>query len=83
MKNEKPKGRTPSLIGSTNGRPKRADVKRKSECCRCNDDIGIGADCFNIPKAGMGFSKECRYCKDCYGKVLDQTQKDLDGLKTL
>jgi len=31
----------------------------------------------------MGFSNEKRYCKDCFEKVLEQTQKDLDALKML
>jgi hypothetical protein len=78
-----PKGKTPSLIGSSNGRPKRIDVARKSVCSRCKDDISIGAECFNIPKSGNGFVTEKRFCKSCYDKVIEQTQKDLEELKIL
>ena len=83
MKNTMPKGKTPSLIGSSNGRPKRVVVMRTSECCRCHGAIKPGDDCFNIPRAGQGFSTEKRYCNDCYGNVLDQTQKDLAELRTI
>lgn len=83
MKSRTPRGKTPSLIGSANGRPKRVDVKRESTCCRCGNTISAGEDCFNIPKTGTGFSTERRYCKICYGNVLDQTQKELDALKAI
>jgi hypothetical protein len=76
-----PKGRTPSLISASNGRPKRVDVQRKSTCCRCDCGIEAGAHCFNIPKAGQGFSKEKRYCLVCYKNVIEQTEKDLVELK--
>ena len=82
MTNKTPKGKTPSLIGSSNGRPKRVQVERKSTCCRCKCDIIVNAECFNVPKNGMGFSKERRHCLDCYKKILEQTEKDLHILKT-
>jgi len=78
-----PKGRTPSLIGFSNGRPSRVEVQRKSECSRCGCEILAGAECYNIPKKSAGFTRECRYCKDCYGKVLEQTTKELEALKGL
>jgi hypothetical protein len=82
MKNM-PKGKTPSLIGFVNGRPNRIEVLGKSHCSRCGCDILVGADCFNIPKKSSGFTNECRYCKNCYEKVLEQTQADLESLKSL
>ena len=83
MKNLNPKGKTPSLIGSSNGRPKRVTVERKSICCRCKGDILSGQDCFGIPKAGSGFNSLRRYCKGCFQNVLVQSQKDLDEIKNL
>lgn len=83
MKNQKPKGKTPSLIGSSNGRPKRVVVERKSECCRCHGEINPGQDCFGIPKAGSGFSTVKRFCKECFRNVLTQTHKDLEETKKL
>ncbi len=78
-----PKGKTPSLIGFSNGRPDRVDVLRKSECYRCGEDILPGSDCFDIPKKSAGFTKECRYCKGCYEKILAQTQEELTLLKSI
>lgn len=78
-----PKGKTPSLIGFSNGRPNRVAVLRKSQCVRCNCVITAGNDCFNIPKKQAGFTKECRYCRDCYEKVLEQTHADFENLKSL
>ena len=83
MQNNKPKGKTPSLIGSTNGRPRRVQVERKSVCNRCGCDIQAGQDCFGIPKIGSGFNSVKRYCKDCFNNILNQTLKDLDEIKKL
>lgn len=83
MKNQKPRGKTPSLIGSSNGKPRRVNVERKSKCHRCNCDINSGQDCFGIPRAGSGFSSIRRFCKYCFEKILEQTQKDLDEIKKL
>jgi len=83
MKNSNPKGPTPSLIGSSNGRPKRIIVERKSKCCRCCNDIQVGQDCFGIPKVGSGFTSVRRFCKECFEKVLIQTYKDLEKVKNL
>lgn len=82
MKNM-PKGKTPSLIGASNGRPKRVPVLRQSKCSRCGGPIAMGDDCFGIPKSGVGFRNERRYCQLCFNNILEQTQKDLDELKTL
>ena len=83
MKNKIPKGKTPSLIGSSNGRPKRVQVERKSQCYRCSSDIEASQDCFGIPKIGSGFSSIKRYCKTCYHMILEQTQNDLEEIKKL
>lgn len=83
MKQHKPKGKTPSLIGLSNGRPERVQVERKSTCFRCSCDIGIGQECFGIPKIVSGFSKQKRYCKSCYQMILEQTEKDLEEAKRL
>jgi hypothetical protein len=81
MKNDKPKGKTPSLIGSSNGRPEKILVKGKSECNRCGCSIFIGDDCFGIPKSSSGFSSIKRYCKVCFQRIIDQTCKDIEEIK--
>ncbi len=83
MKISNPRGKTPSLIGSSNGRPERLVVERKSECCRCHCDIAAGLVCFGIPKISSSFKSLKRHCKICFIKILEQTQKDLDAVKNL
>lgn len=82
MKNPNPKGKTPSLISGSNGKPKRVVVERKSSCYRCEDDIHPGQNCFGIPRTGS-FSSSRRYCKECFEKILSKTAEDLDLLKKL
>jgi hypothetical protein len=78
-----PKGRVPSLIGSTNGRPVRMDVKRRSECYRCEDDLPAGTPCIAIPQLGGGFATKRRVCDACYHAILKQTSEDLEELGKL
>ncbi len=83
MTKTKPKGPTPSLIGSTNGRPRRVAVQRKSNCYRCHDDLPTGQDCIEIPKLGGGFSTAKRVCKACFHSIIEKTTQDLEELKAL
>ena len=83
MNTKMPKGKTPSLIGSTLGRPKRIEVERLSTCVRCSGAIAAGAVCYAIPRLNRPFSKPGRYCQECYSRILDQTEKDLQELRTI
>jgi hypothetical protein len=83
MTKKTPKGPVPSLIGSTNGRPRRADVKRLSYCYRCDEDIVAGTTCIEIPKLGAGFASTKRVCSTCYQAILQKTTQDLDELRVL
>lgn len=83
MKKGKPKGKTPSLIGLSNGRPERVVVKKKCKCHRCGCDIECGQDCFGIPKLKSGFSTPKRYCRECFHNILDKTYSDLEEIKNL
>jgi hypothetical protein len=80
---KKPKGPVPSLIGSSNGKPKRIPVKRTSPCSRCESPIEGGGDCVGIPKLGSGFTNYKRYCDECFQAILEKTQLDLNELKCL
>ena len=82
-KKAKPRGTVPSLIGSSNGKPKRVDVLRKSECKRCGKDLFKGDNCVEIPKVGGAHTNQKRYCDDCYKAILDKTEKDLNELRSL
>lgn len=78
-----PKGKTPSLISGSNGRPKRVPVERKSACGRCAEDLLAGTQCIVIPQIGGAFTKPKRYCDGCYKDVLEQTTKDFEEIKQL
>jgi hypothetical protein len=73
----KPRGPTPSLIGSSNGRPKRVAVGKLSECCRCHCEMVKGQTCIEIPKLGGAYTNPKRYCDKCYKKILEKTNEDL------
>src|SRR5579863_4626618 len=66
MKKTMPRGPTPSLIGSTNGRPKRVDVLKKSECSRCHSQFVAGQTCIAIPKLRQAYSTSRRVCDECF-----------------
>jgi len=80
MKSNKPRGKTPSLIGSTLGAPRKGLVKGKSHCKRCKAPISKGVECYEIPQLGGSFSNYKRYCDVCFSSILEQTKTDLDAL---
>ncbi len=79
-KRQKPKGKTPSLIGSTLGRPIKGIAAGKSHCKRCDTSILKDKECWEIPQLGGSFSPCGRYCDDCFRLILEQTKADLDAL---
>ena len=80
----KPKGKTPSLLTQTTGKPTIHTCKRKTVCSRCNEDIVAGNRLFKIPKLKSGFTAQKPYCLKCFGLILAQTKEDLLTLeKTL
>lgn len=83
MTNQKPKGKTPSLISGKNGRPKRVTVGKESHCHRCNATFHKGQTCIAIPQTGESFAHEKRVCDECYKEILAQTLKDLEEIKLL
>lgn len=80
MKNSKPKGRTPSLIGSTLGGTRPTTVLRECACRRCHTPIPKGTKCFEISQLGGGFACYKRYCDDCFESILNQTKAQLETL---
>jgi hypothetical protein len=82
MKSGKPRGQTPSLIGSTLGRPRLRLVKAKSHCKRCGATLVKGTECYEIPQLGGTFTNPRPYCDLCFASILEQTRRDLDELLT-
>jgi hypothetical protein len=81
MKRTKPRGPVPSLIGGTNGRPKRVTAGKKSECSRCHMGFVKGDICIEIPKLGSAFSSLRRVCDDCFEAIIKKTYEDLEAIK--
>ena len=77
------RGKTPSLITGSSGKPSSTVAQRQRECSRCGSGISMGTKLYTIPKLGSGFSQKKPYCKNCFDEILVQTQKDLDELKML
>lgn len=73
----------PSLIGSSNGRPKRVQVLKASACSRCHADFVAGQTCIAIPKLGSGYSTPKRVCELCFQQILEKTAADFDAVKAL
>jgi len=78
---KKPRGRVPSLIGGSNGKPKRGVAKRSCKCARCGETIASGQRYVAIPKLGGGFAYSKRYCDECFQEILAKTTVDLEELR--
>ena len=77
------RGRTPSLISGSNGKPSTTFAKQKRACERCGEAILKNQKLFEIPKKNSGFSNKKPYCITCFNEILVQTQNDLNELKSL
>lgn len=77
----KKRGKIPSLITGSSGRPIKVIAKRRRPCCYCPNEILLSEACFEVPKIGTGFSSKKTYCLNCFISVLEQTKKDLNNLE--
>lgn len=75
-----PKGKTPSLLSMSLGRPKKIEVLRESHCKRCKLAISKIQECFVIPTHKNGRSVEKRYCRECMQGIMSQTYKELSSI---
>ncbi|MBT4384533.1 hypothetical protein HOD30_02170 [Candidatus Peregrinibacteria bacterium] len=75
MKNKR--GKTPSLITASSGRPEKSQAKKLRNCTRCKEAIVKGTDCFLIPKKSGGFTSKKSFCNECFREILEQSKKDL------
>lgn len=80
---KKKRGKTPSLITGSSGKPARVLAKRSRSCNRCSLSISLGVECFEIPKVGGGFSSKKTFCTECFKEILTQTKKDIATLEEL
>lgn len=80
---KKKRGKTPSLITGSSGKPTKVLAKRSRSCNRCSLNISLGIECFEIPKVGGGFSSKKTFCTECFKEILIQTKKDIATLEGL
>lgn len=77
------KGKTPSLIGSSLGRPSKQTCGRSTPCSRCGEAIAKGNECYDVPQPTKPHASTRRFCADCFKGVLEQTSRDLEELLAL
>ena len=75
------RGKIPSLISGSNGKPKLICASKKRTCKRCQSSINAGQKLFEYPKSGNGFSNMQPICLSCFKEIIDQTESDLSKIK--
>jgi hypothetical protein len=78
----KPRGKTPTLLSQSTGKPSVYLCKRKTKCSRCKEIINSGDDCFRIPKQVSGFTNKKTCCIVCFRLIINQTKDDLVDIET-
>ncbi len=78
-----PKGKIPSLIGSSLGRPRKETCGRETPCSRCRRCIVKDEDCYDVPWPLKPHSSTRRFCAECFKDVLEQTKRDVEKLEEL
>ena len=78
-----PKGKTPSLLSMSTGKPTLHVCERSTKCSRCKKAVGQHENCFQIPKQKSGFTHKTIHCVSCMAKIVGQTRKDLEKVEEL
>lgn len=78
-----PKGKTPSLIGSSLGRPRAASAGKACACSRCKGGIARADKCYDVPQPSKPFASTRRFCDGCFKDVLAETKRDIAELEAL
>lgn len=78
-----PKGKTPSLIGSSLGRPRTDRPGCRTKCTRCEAPVLKGELSYLVPQPKKPHSATRRFCEECFAGVLEQTRQDLEKLEAL
>lgn len=73
------RGRSPSLIGGSQGGVRFTEAKRRRSCKRCDGGILKGKSCAEISNPGKQGHRT--YCLDCLEEILDKTERDVLQLR--
>lgn len=76
----KARGKTPTLISSSNGLPSYVQAKNKRTCKRCSSSILSGGWCAEVRNAGKFGHKV--FCMGCFSEILEKSISDISELKT-
>jgi hypothetical protein len=75
------RGKVPSLIGGSNGKPTITIALRKCECSRCHIEILKDEKCADIPKLRSSFASTKRFCIKCLNDIINKTKEDIQELQ--
>jgi len=78
---KKRRGKIPSLLSFSTGKPYKDTTKKEAKCNRCNLVILKEKTCFKVPKRSNGFTNDKIHCLTCVQEILQQTQKEIDEVK--
>lgn len=70
------KGKTPSLLTKSAGRPSVRIAGQKRSCSRCGAVISKGEKCVEVPSPQLHGPRRT-FCPSCFYEVSKQTLKDL------
>lgn len=77
----KQKGKTPSLITMSTGKPTLHTCGRTTLCERCGKEVATGTACFQIPKMKNGFTTRPIFCMECTFAIVLKTKTDIHSLE--
>lgn len=73
------RGKTPSLVCGTAGKPRIVFAKGTRHCKRCETKLIRATKCIEIPIPGSLGRKT--YCCDCFLDMITKSREDLDLLE--
>lgn len=73
----KPKGKTPSLLAISTGKPESHTCGKATPYERCEEIVIKGQRCFRIPKVKSGFTGHPIFCIACTIAIIEQTKIEL------
>jgi hypothetical protein len=79
----KPKGKTPSLLSISTGKPEVHSCGKLTPCDRCGERVAKGDACFRIPKMKSGFTNRPIFCVECTSDIVTRTKADIVSIEAV
>lgn len=77
----KPKGKTPSLLAISTGKPEPYTCGKSTPCDRCEQTVEKNERCFRIPRMKSGFTNHPIFCITCTVAIIEQTRIELAAVE--